>query len=168
MERNAMISDGEWDKKATRRDVLRIAGAVALAGGAAPPLVAPAEATPAEVQAAVASIVGDARINDGKVKLDIPPLVENGNTVPCTVTVESPMTAADHVKAIHVFTEKNPQPYVISVGLGPRAGRASVSTRIRLRDSQTVLAVAEMSDGTFWSGHANVMVTTSACLEDIL
>ena len=78
------------------------------------------------------------------------------------------MTAADHVKAIHVFTEKNPQPYVISVALGPRAGRASVSTRIRLRDSQTVLAVAEMSDGTFWSGRANVIVTISACLEDVL
>jgi sulfur-oxidizing protein SoxY len=163
-----MISDGEWDNEATRRDVLKIAGALALAGSAAPALVAPAEATLAEMQAAVTSIVGDARINDGKVTLDIPPLVENGNTVPCTVTVESPMTAADHVKAIHVFTEKNPQPYVISVALGPRAGRASISTRVRLRDSQTVLAVAEMSDGTFWSGRANVIVTTSACLEDVL
>jgi sulfur-oxidizing protein SoxY len=163
-----MTADGERDSRATRRDVLRIAGALALGGGAAPALVAPAVATPAEMHAAVTSIVGDARINEGKVKLDIPPLVENGNTVPCTVTVESPMTAADHVKAIHVFTEKNPQPYVISVVLGPRAGRASLSTRVRLRDSQTVLAVAEMSDGTFWSGRANVMVTISACLEDIL
>jgi sulfur-oxidizing protein SoxY len=116
----------------------------------------------------VAGVVGDARINSGKVKLDIPPLVENGNTVPCTVTVQSPMTVADHVKAIHIFTEKNPQPYVISVALGPRAGHASFSTRMRLRDSQTVLAVAEMSDGSFWSGRASVIVTISACLEDIL
>jgi sulfur-oxidizing protein SoxY len=163
-----MISDGGQDRTATRRDVLKIAGALA-AGCAAPSVVvAPAEATPAEMHAAVAGIVGDARIATGKVKLDIPPLVENGNTVPCTVTVDSPMTAADHVKAIHVFTEKNPQPYVISVALGPRAGRASVSTRIRLRDSQTVLAVAEMSDGTFWSERANVIVTISACLEDVL
>jgi len=162
------MSNGEQNTTATRRDVLKIAGALA-AGCAAPSIVvAPAEATPAEMQAAVASVVGEARINDGKVKLDIPQLVENGNTVPCAVTVDSPMTTDDHVKAIHVFTEKNPQPYVISVALGPRAGRASVSTRIRLRDSQTVLAVAEMSDGTFWSGRANVMVTTSACLEDIL
>jgi sulfur-oxidizing protein SoxY len=163
-----MISHGERDRRATRREALKIAGALAV-GCAVPPLaVGPAAATPAEMQAAVAKIIGDARVNDGRVKLDIPPLVENGNTVPCTVMVESPMTAADHVKAIHVFTEKNPQPYVISVLLGPRAGRASVSTRIRLRDTQTVLAVAEMSDGTFWSGRASVIVTISACLEDIL
>jgi sulfur-oxidizing protein SoxY len=168
MTKEPTMSDGERIGATTRRDMLKIAGALA-AGCAAPyAIVTPAEATPAEMQAAVASVVGDARINDGRVKLDIPPLVENGNTVPCTVTVESPMTAADHVKAIHVFTERNPQPCVISVVLGPRAGRASVSTRIRLRDSQTVLAVAEMSDGTFWSGRAGVMVTISACLEDIL
>ena len=71
--------------------------------------------------------------------------------MPLTVTVESPMTAADHVKAIHVFNEKNPQPNVISVALGPRAGKASVATRIRLADSQKVVAIAEMSDGTFWT-----------------
>jgi sulfur-oxidizing protein SoxY len=163
-----MMSDGERDRAATRRDVLRIAGALALGGAAAPATVGPAAAAPAEMRAAVASVVGEARITAGRVKLDIPPLVENGNVVPCTVTVESPMTAADHVKAIHVFAEKNPQPYVISVALGPRAGRASVSTRIRLRDSQTVLAVAEMSDGTFWSGTASVTVTISACLEDVI
>jgi sulfur-oxidizing protein SoxY len=120
------------------------------------------------MQAAVAGVIGDARLNVGKVKLDIPPLVENGNTVPCTVTVESPMTATDHVKAIHVFAEKNPQPYVISVALGPRAGRASISTRIRLRDTQNVLAVAELSDGTFWSDRVNVIVTIGACLEDVV
>jgi sulfur-oxidizing protein SoxY len=162
------MSESEQNRKATRRDVLRIAGALALGGAAAPALVTPAAATPAEMQAAVASVVGEARITPGRVKLDIPPLVENGNTVPCTVTVESPMTVADHVKAIHVFTEKNPQPYVISAVLGPRAGRAGISTRIRLRDTQTVLAVAEMSDGTFWSDSANVIVTISACLEDVL
>jgi sulfur-oxidizing protein SoxY len=164
-----MTSDGERDGRATRRDVLRIAGAALAAGCAAPAIsVPPARATPAEMQAAVAGVVGDARLNAGKVKLDIPPLVENGNTVPCTVTVESPMTAADHVKAIHIFAEKNPQPYVIRVVLGPRAGRASVSTRIRLRDTQNVLAVAELSDGTFWSDRANVIVTIGACLEDVI
>jgi sulfur-oxidizing protein SoxY len=163
-----MVSDGERDRTATRRDMLRIAGALALGGAAVPSLIDPAAATPAEMQAAVAGVVGEARINAGRVKLDIPPLVENGNTVPCTVTVESPMSAADYVKAIHVFTEKNPQPNVIGIALGPRTGRASFSTRIRLRDSQTVLAVAEMSDGTFWSGRANVIVTISACVEDVL
>jgi sulfur-oxidizing protein SoxY len=154
-------------RNATRRDVLRIAGALAL-GATAPAKVDPAAATPAEMRAALASITGEAKVNAGRVKLDIPPLVENGNTVPCTVTVESPMTAADHVKAIHVLAEKNPQPYVVSAILGPRAGRASVSTRIRLRDTQNVLAIAELSDGTFWSDQINVIVTVGACMEDIL
>ncbi len=162
------MSDSERERTASRRDVLKIAGALA-AGCAAPALaIGPAAATPAEMQAAVAGVVGDARLNVGRVKLDIPPLVENGNTVPCSVTVESPMTAADHVKAIHVFAEQNPQPYVISVALGPRAGRASISTRIRLRDTQNVLAVAELSNGTFWSDRAHVIVTIGACLEDVL
>ena len=75
--------------------------------------------------------------------LDMPPLVENGNAVPLTVSVDSPMTKADYVKAIHVFNEKNPQPQVISVHLGPHAGRASVSTRIKLADIQKVVAIAE-------------------------
>jgi sulfur-oxidizing protein SoxY len=75
------------------------------------------------------------------------------------------MTAADHVKAIHVFNEKNPQPNVVSMRLGPRAGKASVATRIRLADSQKVIAVAEMSDGSFWSDEVEVVVTLAACLE---
>jgi sulfur-oxidizing protein SoxY len=100
------------------------------------------------------------------VKLDLPPLIENGNSVPLTVTVQSPMTAADHVKAIHVFTEKNPQPNIISAWLGPRAGRASVTTRARIADTGTVTAIAQLSDGSFWSDRVDVVVTLSACLED--
>jgi sulfur-oxidizing protein SoxY len=99
------------------------------------------------------------------VTLDLPPLSENGNVVPMTVAVESPMTQGDHVKAIHVFNEKNPQPHVISVHLGPRAGRASVSTRIKLADSQRITAVAQMSDGSFWSASIDVVVTLAACVE---
>ena len=79
-----------------------------------------------------------------------------------------PMTAADHVKAIHVFNEKNPQPDVISCRLGPRAGLSSISTRIRLSDTQTVVAVAEMSDGSFWSDSVSVVITLGACLEDLI
>ena len=123
-------------------------------------------ATPAEMQAAMRKVLGDAKPRPGKVKLDIAPLIDNGNAVPLTVTVESPMTEAEHVKAIHVFTEKNPQPSVLSARLGPRAGRAVVSTRMRLADSQTVHAIAELSDGSLWSGSADVIVTVSACLED--
>jgi sulfur-oxidizing protein SoxY len=129
-------------------------------------LAGAAHATPAEMQAAMRKALGDARPRPGKVKLDIAPLIDNGNAVPLTVTVDSPMTEADHVRAIHVFTERNPQPNVLSARLGPRAGRASVSTRVRLADSQTVHAVAELSDGSFWSGSADVVVTVAACLED--
>jgi sulfur-oxidizing protein SoxY len=71
------------------------------------------------------------------------------------------------VKAIHVFNEKNPQPNVLSVRLGPRAGKAAISSRIRLADSQTVTAIAEMSDGSFWSDEADVVVTLAACVEGI-
>jgi sulfur-oxidizing protein SoxY len=128
--------------------------------------VRPARATPPETQQAIRKVVGSARVTPGKVTLDIPPLIENGNTVPLTVSVESPMTAADHVKAIHVFTEKNPQPDVVAFHLGPRAGRAKVATRIRLANSQTVVAICELSNGTFWSDSADVVVTLAACLED--
>jgi sulfur-oxidizing protein SoxY len=118
------------------------------------------------MQEAIGKVAGSARVNPGKMKLELPPLVENGNAVPLAVRVESPMTEADHVRAIHVFTEKNPLPGVVSVRLGPRAGRARVSTRMRLADTQTVVAIAELSDGSFWSDRADVVVTLAACLED--
>ena len=167
----------------TRRGVLKGAGALALGGAAASlaPAPAAAQAPPpataaaqqeairkAAMQEAIRQVVGEAKVTKGKVTVDIPPLVENGNTVPCTVTVESPMTAADHVKAIHVFNERNPQPNVFSLRLGPRAGRAAVSTRIRLSDSQTIVAIAELSDGSFWSGDIPVVITLGACLEDLI
>ena len=124
-------------------------------------------AAPPAMQELIRKIVGEAPLQTGKVRLDVPPLVENGNTVPLTVSVDSPMTATDHVKTIHIVNEKNPQPHVISVTLGPRAGRASVSTRIKLADSQRVVAIAEMNDGSFWSGAADAIVTLAACVEDL-
>ena len=115
---------------------------------------------------ALRKVTGGAQVRTGKVKLDIPPLIDNGNAVPLTVTVESPMTEKDHVKAIHVLTEKNPQPNVVAVHLGPRAGRANITTRVRLADTQTVTAIAQLSDGSFWADRVDVVVTLSACLED--
>ena len=115
----------------------------------------------------ITRLVGTAQINKGKVKLGLPPLVENGHLVPLSVSVESPMTEADYVKAIHVFTDKNPLPEVISFYLGPRAGRANVGTRARLADTETVVAIAQMSDGSFWSDSVHVIVTTAACLEEL-
>ena len=120
----------------------------------------------AAMQEALRRIVGDAPVRRGRVKLELPPLIDNGNSVPLSVAVESPMTAADHVKAIHVLTEKNPLPDVVSAHLGPRAGRARLSIRVRLADTQTVLAIAQLSDGSFWSDSAEVVVTLSACLEE--
>lgn len=150
----------------TRRDFLIVAGS--LAGGIALGSAAgDARATPAAMQEAIRKVVGDAPVRRGRVKLDIPPLIDNGNAVAISVAVESPMTPADHVKAIHVFNEKNPLPNVVSAYLGPRAGRASISTRIRLGDSQTVTAIAQLSDGSFWSDSASVIVTLAACLEEL-
>src|ERR1700716_25233 len=100
--------------------------------------LASAHATPEAMAAAIKEVVGTGTIREGKVKLDLPPLVENGNTVPLTVSVESPMTPADHVKAIHIVNEKNPQPHVISVTLGRHAGKAQLATRIKLADSQRI------------------------------
>ena len=123
-------------------------------------------ANPAAFGAAIGKVTGGAEVKKGRVKLDIPPLSENGNTVATSVTVESPMTAKDYVKAIHLFAEKNPQPNIISVHLGPRAGKATIATRIRLADTQTVTAIAEMSDGSFWQDTGDVIITLGACLED--
>jgi sulfur-oxidizing protein SoxY len=148
----------------TRRDVLT--GATAL-GAAVMLRLESTHATPASLGAAIRDVVGEAPLKEGRVKLAIPPLVENGNTVPLDVAVDSPMTAADHVRTIHIFNEKNPQPNVISVKLGPRAGRARFTTRFRLADTQTVVAVAELSDGTFHTARANVIVTIAACVEEL-
>ena len=154
--------------EATRRGFL--ADAARLAGGIALVSVVPtgaSRATPATMQAAIKKVIGEAPLRKGKVAIDVPPLVENGNTVPLTVTVESPMTAADHVTSIHVFNEKNPQPNVIGAWLGPRAGKAALSTRIKLADVQKIIAVAQLSDGSFWSDEADVIVTIAACVEDL-
>jgi sulfur-oxidizing protein SoxY len=127
----------------------------------------PAQATDETMRAAIREFIGEAQIRPGRIKLDLPPLVENGNAVPLSVSVESPMTADDHVKMIAIFNQKNPQPNVATFHLGPRSGRASVSTRIRLADSQTVIAIAQMSDGSFWSDSADVVVTLAACVEGL-
>lgn len=136
-----------------------------LAAGAATLLVTPGRAETDSRAEAVRAFAGEAEIKAGRVRVDLPPLVENGNAAPLTVEVESPMSAADFVRRIAVFNEKNPQPNVLTVQLGPRAGKALVSTRIRLATSQRITAVAEMSDGTFWSGEADVIVTLAACAE---
>ena len=150
----------------TRRDFLT--GTVALLGTAQVVTARPAEATPAMMDAAIRTVTGGAPVRIGRVKIDVPPLVENGNTVPLTVSVTSAMTDDDHVKSIHVFNEKNPQPNVGNFYLSRSAGRAQVSTRMRLADSQKITAIARLSDDSFWSATADVVVTLAACTEDVI
>jgi len=153
--------------KLRRRTFLAAAGC--LAGGIGLSTMAGrAHATPAELSVALKKVTGGATLRPGRVTLEIPPLVENGNSVPLSVVVESPMTTVNHVRAIHVFAEKNPLPNVISIYLGPRSGRARIATRVRLADTQKVLAVAEMSDGSFWSDSRDVTVTLAACTEAVI
>jgi sulfur-oxidizing protein SoxY len=148
------------DSSSTRRLVLLASAGLGLA-----PFARLATATPAAMDEAIRALVGTARVQRGKVKLELPPIVENGKTVPLTVSVDSPMSKADRVTSIHIFNQKNPQPYVAAFDLGPRAGMAEVSTRIRLADSQQVVAIARLSDGSFWSDGADVIVTLAACAE---
>lgn len=121
-------------------------------------------ATPEEAQAAIAELFPDASMSEGRVSLELPPIAENGFSVPLSVSVDSPMTLEDHVRRIAIISERNPDPKVAQFHLGPRAGKAAVSTRIRLAGTQTVRAVAEMSDGSLWSGTADAVVTLAACV----
>ena len=127
--------------------------------------VRPARATPEAMAAAIHDFTGGTPPRPGRVSIDIPPLVENGNAVPVTVAVEGPMSAADHVVAIGLFTPRNPLPEVARFRLGPRAGRALVGTRMRLATSQPVVAVARLADGSCWSHAVEVEVTLAACVE---
>ena len=142
----------------SRRQVLALACALA-AGGA--------RATPAAMQEAISKVTGGAPVAKGRVRLEIAPLIENGNSVVLSVSVDSPMTAAEHVKAIHVFAPENPLPNMVSAYLGPRSGRARMTTRVRVADSQTIVAIAQLSDGSFWSDSAAVVVTLAACTEEV-
>jgi sulfur-oxidizing protein SoxY len=151
-------SDGDL----SRRSLL--AGAV---GILVLPLGSAAEAAPEDMAEAMAEALGkDAPIKPGRIKIELPQLAENGNSVPLKIAVESPMSAADHVKTIFIFSERNPVPNVVRFHLGPRSGAARVQTSIRLAGTQRITAVARMSDGSLWSGGADVIVTQAACLDD--
>ena len=115
---------------------------------------------------ALASMLGARPLQAGRVHLDIPKLADNGNSVPLTITVDSPMTDTDRVVAIHVYSERNPRPRIALVELGPDAGRAELATRIRLAGTQRIVAVAQMADGSLWGDTAEVIVTQSACTDD--
>jgi sulfur-oxidizing protein SoxY len=114
---------------------------------------------------AIFDTVKGAEVKPGKIKLQIPRLADNGNSVAVKLTVESPMTESDYVRGIYLFSEKNPRPVIARFHLAPETGRAEVTTRIRLAGTQRVVAIAELSDGSFWSDVEEVAVTLSACLD---
>ena len=149
--------------KTTRREVLA-AGAVGVAAVLLQPRAAHAQ-TPAALQAAIDRFTGGAPVQTGRVTLAVDAVVENGNTVPVSVSVQSPMTPEQHVRRIAVFTELNPQPEVAVFHLGPASGRAVVSTRMRMASSQNVIAMAQMNDGSVWQHRVAVSVALAACLE---
>jgi len=125
----------------------------------------PAAALSDELAGAVRGFTGGAPTREGRVKFEIEPLVENGNAVPITVSVDSPMTAADHVREIAIFNDGNPLPEVVRFELSPRNGRAEVAIGIRLATTQQLVAVARLSDGSHWTHTVDVVVTLAACLE---
>jgi sulfur-oxidizing protein SoxY len=125
-----------------------------------PPKIA--RATPAGVAALIAELVGEAELRDGRVKLDLPVMVENGNAVAMTVSVDASVA---QVRSIDVFAEGNPLPRVVRFQFGPRAGAARVATRIRLATSQTVIAVAKLADGSCWRDSVDLLVTLAACID---
>jgi sulfur-oxidizing protein SoxY len=120
---------------------------------------------PVDLNDAIAAYTNKAKVNNGKVTLEISSLVENGNSVPVSIRVDSPMTETDYVQEIMLFAEKNPQIEVAKFILTPVNGVASVTTRIRLATSQTVTAIAKTNDQQFWQARVEVIVTLAACLD---
>ncbi|MCZ8186972.1 MAG: thiosulfate oxidation carrier protein SoxY [Beijerinckiaceae bacterium] len=144
----------------TRRETL-IAGMASFAAAAIAPSLALADA--AAVEAEIKKLYGDKKAEAGRIKLDVPQIAENGLVVPINVEVESPMTAADHVKSVHVFADGNPLPGIVSYRFTPESGRAAASARMRLAQTQNIICIAEMADGKLFTARSEVKVTIGGC-----
>jgi sulfur-oxidizing protein SoxY len=143
----------------SRREVLVLG-----AGGAALACTAdPAVATPEEATEAIAAFTGGKPTTPGKIAIDLPEIAENGNTVPLSISVDSPMTDADHVSDILVVAQANPRPRIVTFHLTPMCARAEVATRIRLAATQDVTVVAKTSRGAFITARKTVKVTVGGC-----
>ncbi|ABS66769.1 thiosulfate oxidation carrier protein SoxY [Xanthobacter versatilis] len=145
---------------ATRRRALQLAGIAALAAVLAPRM---SFATEAQVAEEMKKLFGGKAMGEGKIKLDVPEIAENGLVVPINIDVDSPMTEADFVKSVHVFADGNPLPQVVTYTFTPDSGKASASARMRLAQTQNVIAVAEMSSGALFSARSQVKVTIGGC-----
>ncbi len=128
-------------------------------------LLRPAVATPESMQAAITAWCAGAKPQEGRVTLEIAPLIDNGNAVPVLLRCDSAMTPTEHVRELALFNEKNPNTEVAVFHLGPRCGRAQVATRIRLATSQQLALLAKMNDGSVWQQRVDVIVTLAACIE---
>lgn len=144
----------------SRRDAVKAAAWALAAAAIAPKLAFADEKT---VAAEIKKLYGDKPMASGKIKLDVPEIAENGLVVPINIEIESPMTEADYVKAVHVFAEGNPQPGVVSYQFTPACGKASAATRMRLAQTQDIICVAEMSNGALHTAKANIKVTIGGC-----
>ena len=122
-----------------------------------------AQAAPQGWEEAVKKILGDSKVTDGKLTMDLPEIAENGNTVPFSISVDSPMTDKDYVKAVHVISTANPQPGVATFRFTPQSGKAAAASRMRLARTQDVIALAELSDGKFLQARRSVKVTIGGC-----
>nr|VFK22830.1 MAG: sulfur-oxidizing protein SoxY [Candidatus Kentron sp. MB] len=147
----------------SRRDFLALlgAGGVCLLSSALFPHQS--FATVEETLDAIKKIAGGKSPIEDKVSIALPKIAENGNTVPFEVSVKSPMTERDYVKAIHVLAEENPKPEVVTFHLTPMSGKAWVKSRMRLAKTQSVIAVAEMNDGAMYIGKQKIKVTIGGC-----
>ena len=147
-----------------RRRRFLAAGAAALALPAAAQRFQPGQ----DIAPLIAQVTGGVAPGRDGIAIELPQIAENGNSVPLRVRVDSPMSAADHVRAIHVFAARNPRPRVATFHLGPRNGRAEVATRVRLAGTQTVTVLAALSGERFRVAEAEVLVTSAACLDESL
>ncbi|MEL6858152.1 MAG: thiosulfate oxidation carrier protein SoxY [Pseudomonadota bacterium] len=123
-----------------------------------------AHAAEDDLAAARIDLFGDRSVQEGRVIVELPPIAENGHSVPIRVQVDSPMTATDYVKRVAILSPRNPLPVIGVFALSPQSGRAEIATRIRMSGTQSIEAVAEMNDGTLWRGSMETVVTLAACV----
>ena len=157
------MADKIETQKYPRRDFLSMAGTGVIVVAGIGILPGAANADPAAVAKAIKKLIGDKNTKVGRIKLELPQIAENGNTVPIAVEVESPMSSSDYVKAVHIYAEGNPAPDVATFRFTPDSGRARVSTRMRMIKSQNIVAVAEMSNGKVHMVKNAVKVTIGGC-----
>jgi len=157
------MSQAKGMPELTRRQALLLAAGASMVFAGGVVLSGAAHADAKLVDEAISKLTGGKSMTEGKISLDVPQIAENGNTVPIGVSVESPMTGDNYVKAVHLFADGNPAADVVSLHFTPMSGKAEAATRMRLAGTQNVIAVAEMSDGSVFRAAKEVKVTIGGC-----